>query len=537
MLIFLTKKWNWLTFVLTSISLLTKAQTPFPAEAAVALVKPGHNSSTQIYTIYTSTNMTSATSFIAGESINFSPRDVNGIGLNAEDYLLYGIAYSDNNTPSNLADDAWLYRIGLDGVFVNLGVLPLTGNGLDLSSLGYGKLEYANFSAGTIYNGNYIYPTYALKASSMSKLFTAYMGGPLNLNADDIDIYIAQINNIAGLSATPSTPSSYYKLDFSHPQIKSAINGFLQDLNNNFNSAPAGSTFEQKMSRVSWSNGGFQDIDINPQNGLLYTYINYQDPTPEYSNVDVVGMAAVAAAPVSNISVVTPIGSVLNEEPHQELSGLAFDATGDHLYAIFTSGEYAEIDLTTGIVNILGISNLPTEPYTPGGTETQYHLRGDFARPVPDIVAPVRFGNIHAYFSNNSLIVQWETLSEVNNDHFNIETSTDGIHFNKVGTIVSKAHLISNATLTYEYSIGADILPAGLLSLSLLGGICLVGFKRKPIQLFIIGLIALSSLGLNACSKNDNITIPSNKAVYIRIAQVDIDGTTSYSKVIKVVTP
>lgn len=526
-----------LFLALLSLSLPSLAQAPFPVGTAVVLAKPGHNSSVPDYTLYTTTTPGNATSFTAGNSINFSPRDVNGIGLNADDNLLYGIAYSDNGTPSNLADDARLYRIGSDGVFVNLGTLPLTGNGYDLSAFGYGKLEYANFSAGTVYNGNYIYPTIALNSNGFSTLVTAFSGGSLNLTADDIDIYIAQIDDVASLSATPSLPSGSYKLDISNPQVKTAINGFLQDMNNNFNSAPAGSTLEQKLARLSWSNGGFQDIDINPKNGLLYTYLNYQDPTPEYVNVDVVGFPVVAAAPVGGISVVSPISSTINEEPHQEIAGLAFDEAGDHLYALFTSGEYGEISLTDGTVDILGISNIPTLPYDPGGAGSQNHLRGDFAGAVPDPSMPVHFGNISARYSNNTLTVNWETISEINNDHFDIEVSTDGKYFIKAGTVASKAELINNTTLNYTYSIDSSALPAGLLSLSILGCIGFAGFKRRSAKLLAVATIVMAGSGLYACNKSDAINTADSKAIYVRIAQVDIDGTTTYSKVIKAITP
>jgi len=511
------------------------AQTQFPAETAVALSKPGPNSAAPNYTIFTipNTGMGNATGFTAGVTVNFSPRNVNGIGLNETDRLLYAAAYSDNGTPENLADDVHLYRIGADGVYQNLGILPITGQGANVLGT---NLEYINFSAGTVYDDKYIYTVIALKNNfaSISKVVATLFGGALNLNADDIDIYVAEIDNISSLTSVPAVPSRYYRMDISNLRVKEAINAFLQDFNDNFNSG--GATFEDKLLSATRTNGGFQDIDINPADEALYTYINYPDPTPEHSNVDVVGFPVKATLnSLGTEYVATPIGTITNEEPSQEIAGLAFDKTGAHLYGLFTSGEYGEIDLITGAVTILGISNIPTEPYNPGGAGIQNHLRGDLARPFEEIVTPVEFGTIQAVITDGGLIVNWQTLSEVNNHHFDIEVSVDGKHFTKVSTVLSKAQLVSNTPLDYTHTIDRSALPLGVLSVSVLGLMSLAGLGRRVSKWGVAMMIALTGMGLYACSKSDVVNTGTDKTIYVRIAQVDIDGTTTYSKVIKAV--
>jgi uncharacterized repeat protein (TIGR01451 family) len=48
---------------------------------------------------------------------------------------------------------------------------------------------------------------------------------------------------------------------------------------------------------------------------------------------------------------------------------------------------------------------------------------------------PVKLGNFTAVKSGSNALLNWTTLSELDNDHFNIERSTDGVNFEKMGTV------------------------------------------------------------------------------------------------------
>ncbi|HNP18635.1 MAG TPA: T9SS type A sorting domain-containing protein, partial [Fulvivirga sp.] len=48
---------------------------------------------------------------------------------------------------------------------------------------------------------------------------------------------------------------------------------------------------------------------------------------------------------------------------------------------------------------------------------------------------PVELTSLEAFVTSNSVIIKWSTASEVNNDHFVIERSHDGLEFKKIGTI------------------------------------------------------------------------------------------------------
>ena len=83
---------------------------------------------------------------------------------------------------------------------------------------------------------------------------------------------------------------------------------------------------------------------------------------------------------------------------------------------------------------------------------------------------------------------------------------------------------------SFNYQTGAGLMAFGLLGFA---AMLLSGNKRKRGWQLII-IIALS-IGYISCSKSDFDAIDrSHKKLYIRIAQVDKDGTKTYSKVVQV---
>ncbi|HOZ85354.1 MAG TPA: hypothetical protein PK191_07680 [Niabella sp.] len=153
---------------------------------------------------------------------------------------------------------------------------------------------------------------------------------------------------------------------------------------------------------------------------------------------------------------------------------------------------------------------------------------------------PVIFGQIQSIIENNILKVQWSTLSETNNDHFNIEVSADGSKFFTADKISSKA-LGGNSENTILYtrslSISGPISQAlgGSLAIAFLG-IGLFSIRKKKSLFNSLFIVAISSLAFFACSKNDTSfdhAIPSK--VFVRIVQVDKDGNSRTSEIVKAI--
>ncbi len=97
---------------------------------------------------------------------------------------------------------------------------------------------------------------------------------------------------------------------------------------------------------------------------------------------------------------------------------------------------------------------------------------------------PVTIVDFNAVYSNDKVNVKWISTFEVNNDHFEVERSFDGLSFKSVGTVKG----MGTSSIRHEYELNDDI----------------------------------SKTALN---KND---------VYYRLKQVDADGKTAYTKVLVV---
>ena len=155
---------------------------------------------------------------------------------------------------------------------------------------------------------------------------------------------------------------------------------------------------------------------------------------------------------------------------------------------------------------------------------------GDF-KWSDNITLPVVFGTISAAISGTTLQVHWQTLSEKNNDYFEIQVSEDGKNFKTIGTVKSKAaNHNSDIPITYQFATtGNRYTFIGLGVIAFLGALL---FGRRNKWIFGVLLLTLTIASV-ACTRNDQTIISNKKDVFVRIIQVDIDGTTTASKVIK----
>ncbi|MGN7787101.1 cadherin-like domain-containing protein [Niabella sp. 22666] len=150
---------------------------------------------------------------------------------------------------------------------------------------------------------------------------------------------------------------------------------------------------------------------------------------------------------------------------------------------------------------------------------------------------PVHFGSINAEIKNGNLSVQWESLSEKNNDHYEIEVSENGVDFVSVGTLRSAAP-DGNSDITLQYGFSKDLAATtGLLGISLFSILLVAGFfdKRKT-RLMILAVVTITGLFIvSSCNKKSDLVEDQPSKLFVRIAQVDKDGTTTYSKTVQAV--
>ena len=150
------------------------------------------------------------------------------------------------------------------------------------------------------------------------------------------------------------------------------------------------------------------------------------------------------------------------------------------------------------------------------------------------ITLPVVFDKLEAFVTGSQLFVNWTTNSETNNSHFEIEASADGKTFTKIGQVQSKAvNGNSGLPLSYDYStslsgIALSALPIALL---LLGA---VYRRRKSLAILLLAGSLISMM--YSCNKTSDAIQDDGKKIFIRVVQVDIDGTSAPSKVVQVQT-
>lgn len=151
-------------------------------------------------------------------------------------------------------------------------------------------------------------------------------------------------------------------------------------------------------------------------------------------------------------------------------------------------------------------------------------------------VLSVVFGTINAVIKDGRLFTSWDTKSETSNSHFEIEASADGKNFTRIGNVSTKAKEgNSSVTIQYNFSIGipADgiTVSIGILMLAALG----VARSRRYRLLLALPVMAIG-IYIAACNKNNGgSNVDGNSELFIRIVQVDIDGTRNPSKIVKVI--
>ncbi|WP_346237985.1 hypothetical protein ABDK00_002805 [Niabella insulamsoli] len=201
-------------------------------------------------------------------------------------------------------------------------------------------------------------------------------------------------------------------------------------------------------------------------------------------------------------------------------------ASGRSIIGFQTSSDFDEVELT--LSNLAGVGN---------------SLQVYSAFVSTDQALPVTFGAITASLKNGSLLVDWSTLSETNNKEFIIEGSVDGLKWFKIGTVTSKAAGgTSDVKIDYSFSKSLQeiIMLSGfsLISLFIIIAIMLAAFpsmRRKQAFIIAASLSIVMVASLWSCSKGDApYDMEQKPVVFVRVGQIDQDGKTAYSKVVKV---
>lgn len=199
--------------------------------------------------------------------------------------------------------------------------------------------------------------------------------------------------------------------------------------------------------------------------------------------------------------------------------------------------------------NAQGTIYFTVDPFTYVDSVVMTHIirgnRGDInaAQSIGDFkwttitVLSALFGEIYATIGENGFSVSWQTLSEKNNDHFEVQVSEDGKKFKTIATVKSKAeNNLSDSILSYEYNSG-NFLNYAFAGVYFIAFLVLIFASRKRNK-WATGLTLLClimAIGISCNKKGSSQDLSGKKDVFVRILQVDMDGSVTPSKVIKAV--
>ncbi len=175
-------------------------------------------------------------------------------------------------------------------------------------------------------------------------------------------------------------------------------------------------------------------------------------------------------------------------------SDLAISADGQLTKALGPIKNFTDIDTSSWTTNInynysygSKVDEIRTGINQKSGFSSQNRLFCSYftkTTPAAYIILPVKYSLFTAVVSDQITKLKWTTEEELNNDHFEIERSIDGLNFSTVGYVTSP-ETVAGSKKTYGFS-------------------------------------------------EDLANLKNNGTVYYRLKQVDKDGNSSFSKTLSV---
>lgn len=249
--------------------------------------------------------------------------------------------------------------------------------------------------------------------------------------------------------------------------------------------------------------------------------VSGQENTYNFSETSVLNICgapsgAATLFPVAGNTIISPNSIQLSYSP----AGGTFAVTGPATVS------------ATGLLTANGLGNITvTYNYngTCGSTTSSISL-------TSTANLPVTFDDLQASIDRGRFTVNWHTLSETNNDHFEIEVSVDGKTFIKAGEIKSKAEG-GNSSEVIAYTFVSEWPSSAILGAGI--GVLLMGCLGTPLsrrqRKLVLAAIAGIVIAVAGCNKSNKELPEIGADLYVRVVQVDIDGAKSYSKLVKAV--
>ncbi len=135
---------------------------------------------------------------------------------------------------------------------------------------------------------------------------------------------------------------------------------------------------------------------------------------------------------------------------------------------------------------------------------------------------PVTLVNFTAQAQTPGVMLKWNTATEINNDHFEIDRSTDGISFDSIGTVKGAGN--SNTLKSYSY---ADAYPMNGTNYYRLKQVDMNGNTQySPTETVTIAAAAENSMSIfpNPASSQFTITLKNSSSQAYVVSLIDLSG-------------
>lgn len=221
--------------------------------------------------------------------------------------------------------------------------------------------------------------------------------------------------------------------------------------------------------------------------------------------------------------------------------GLAFDAAGNLVVAVDKMYvAYSNTGLKLTVENYFYKYSYPNNAsvlqqnivlynYTQNKQSAPVSFVDDLASQYYQPFLPLSFKEVTATLNNNQLNVNWSTDAEKNSARFDIEVSTDGTIYKKLGTVNTNAPSgIATQVLNYSFSSSVSNISFAMLYGIMLLLLPLLFYKKS----FWRGSLLLALIFF-ACKKEPISDTPQKiTSLFVRVANVDSNGKIAYSKVL-----
>lgn len=168
-----------------------------------------------------------------------------------------------------------------------------------------------------------------------------------------------------------------------------------------------------------------------------------------------------ACASTSQVTITNVLNTPADAGADQMQTGFLTVSLHGNTPGVGNTGTWSITNAPAGSVAVIVSPSSPTSTFTGLSKVGDYTLRWTIANGSYSnydemslrvtSVLPVTWLSFEAKDKGDEVMLDWQTGTEINNDHFNVERSIDGVHFTVVGKVVASNHPQGGHYLYVDY--------------------------------------------------------------------------------------